>query len=63
MAETRLRERPATPALRRPRSPPTVPVLRKVPYWRRARRIYIEHWVAGAIVALAFANAARLLAF
>ena len=63
MAETRLRERTAKPALRRPRPPPPVPLVRKVPYWRRARRLYIEHWVAGAIVALAFANAARHLAF
>jgi hypothetical protein len=63
MAEARLRERRATPVVRHPRPPPPVRLLRRIPYWRRARRIYIEHWVAGAIVALAFANAARHLAF
>ena len=62
-AETGLKTRRAEPALRAPRTSPSVPMVRKLPYWRRGRRVHLEHWVAGAIVALAFANAVRLLAF
>jgi hypothetical protein len=61
MAETRLRERTVEPASRPRHTSPPVRPIRKIPYWRRRKRILIEHWVAGAIVALAYANAVRLL--
>jgi hypothetical protein len=66
MADTRLLQRGTKP-VPRPHSPapgpaPRIAKVRKVPYWRGARRIYFEHWVAAAMVALAFANAVRLLA-
>ena len=47
------------PLVRRPLRPE--PMFRPFPYWRRAKRIYVEHWIAAAILILAFANAARLL--
>jgi hypothetical protein len=63
MARTRLRERTAEPAPRPSGTPPPVRLVRKFPYWRRRKRVHIEHWVAGAIIALAYANAVRLLLF
>jgi hypothetical protein len=45
-----------------PRPLPPDPMFRPFPYWRRAKRMYLEHWIAVAILILAFANAARLLA-
>lgn len=67
MDETRLHERTVTPAakpgLRPPRPEPPIPMFREFPWWRHAKRFHVEHWVAGAIVLVAFANAVRLLAF
>jgi hypothetical protein len=63
MAEPSLRERTLKPASPPVRPPPPVPMIRRVPHWRRSGRVHIEHWIAGAIVVVAFANAVRLLAF
>ena len=62
MADTRLLERGAKPVPRAHSPALRIAKVRKVPYWRRARRIYFEYWIAGAIVVLAFANVVRLLA-
>jgi hypothetical protein len=63
MRDTVVRYRKAVRPLRRaPRPGPPQPMFRSFPYWRRAKRIYVEHWIAAAILILAFANAARLLA-
>jgi hypothetical protein len=62
MADTRLLERGAKPVPRAHSPAPRIAKIRNVPYWRRARRIYFEHWMVGAMVVLAFANAVRLLA-
>jgi hypothetical protein len=62
MADTRLLQRGAKPVPRTHSPAPRVAKLREVPYLRRATRSYVEHWVAGAIIVLAFANAVRLLA-
>lgn len=61
MLETDLEEPRVRPAQRPPRARPPVPMFREFPYWRRARRIHLEHWVAAAIMLIAFANAARIL--
>jgi hypothetical protein len=66
MPEASLKERGAKPVPKpapRPFRPsPHVLVGRRFPFWPRSKRIHLEHWIAAAIVALAFANAARLLA-
>jgi hypothetical protein len=65
MPETELEERRLKPAARPPRPPhpsPPVPMFREFPWLRRAKRLYPEHWLAAAILLLAFANAVRLLA-
>jgi len=62
MRKIALRERKVDRAVRPPPpwSPP-IPMFREFPYWRRTKRILVEHWIAAAILLLAFANAARLL--
>ena len=50
------------PAPRPPHPHPSVPMVRKFLYWRRVPRLRAEHLLMAAMVALAVANAVRLLA-